>query len=85
MLSSISDKAKLFTKIFSENSNLGGSCITSPVFYFRTNLKLHNVSLTPKVVKKVVTNLDSSKVSSPDCIPVAVPKNYLPELFIHTS
>ena len=85
MLSSISVKAKLFTKIFSENSNLGGSCITLPVFYSRTNLKLHNVSLTPKVVKKVVTNLDSSKVSSPDCIPVAVPKNYLPELFIHTS
>ena len=32
------------------------------------------------MVKKVVTNLDSSKASGPDCIPVVVPKNYEPEL-----
>ena len=28
--------------------------------------------LTPKMVKKVITNLDSSKTSGPDCIPVVV-------------
>ena len=32
------------------------------------------------MVKKVITNLDSSKVSGPDCIPVVVLKNFEPEL-----
>ena len=37
-------------------------------------------SVTPKMVKKVIMNLDSSKVSCPDCIPVVVLKNCEPEL-----
>ena len=41
---------------------------------FRNNLKLHNISITPKMVKKVITNLDSSEVSYCDCIPVLVLK-----------
>ena len=32
------------------------------------------------MVKKVITNLDSSKVSGPDCIPVVVLKNCEPEI-----
>ena len=32
------------------------------------------------MVKKVVKNLDSSKASGPDCIPVVVIKNCEPEL-----
>ena len=32
------------------------------------------------MVKKVITNLDSSKTSGPDCIPVVVLKNCEPEL-----
>ena len=32
------------------------------------------------MVKKVITNLDSSKASGPDCIPVVVLKIYEPEL-----
>ena len=32
------------------------------------------------MVKKVITNLDSSKGSGPDCIPVVVLKNCEPEL-----
>ena len=32
------------------------------------------------MIKKVRTNLDSSKVSGPDCIPVVVLKNCEPEL-----
>ena len=50
------------------------------VFTFRTNLKLHNISVTPKVVKKVITSLDSSKVSGPDCIPVVVLTKCEPDL-----
>ena len=50
------------------------------VFPSRTNLKLHNISITPKIVKKVITNLDSPKSSGPDYIPVVVLKNCEPEL-----
>ena len=39
-------------------------------------MKLHNISVTPKMVKKVIMNLDLSKGSGPDCIPVIVLKNY---------
>ena len=79
-VSSASDKAKLFAKNFSKNSNLDDYGISLPVFPSRTNLKLHNISITPKMVKKVITNLDSSKVSDPDCISVVVLKNSEPEL-----
>ena len=82
VLSSASDKAKLFAKNFSKISNLDDSGISFPVFPSRTNLKLHNISLTPKMVKKVITNFDSSKVSGPDCIPVVVLQNSEPELQI---
>ena len=75
VLSSASDKAKLFAENFSKNSNLDDSGISLPVFLSRTNLKLHNISVTPKMVKKVITNLDLLKASGPDCIPVVVRKN----------
>ena len=78
VLSSASDKAKLFAENFSMNSNLGDSGISLPVFPSRTNLKLCNIS--PKMVKKVIINLDLSKASGPDCIPVVVRKNCEPEL-----
>ena len=52
-----------------------------PVFLARTNLKLHNFSVTPKMVKKFIMNLDSSKASGPDCITVAVLNNSELELF----
>ena len=80
VLPSASDKAKLFAKNFSKNSNLDDSGISLPVFPSRTNLKLHNISITPKMVKNVITNLDSSKASGPDCIPVVVLKNCEPEI-----
>ena len=73
-------KKKLFAKNFSKNSNLDDCGISLPDFPSRTNLKVHNISITPKIVKKVITNLDSSKASGPDCIPVVVLKNCEPEL-----
>ena len=45
-----------------------------------SRLKLHNISVTPKMVKKVKMNLDLSRASGPDCIPVVVLKNCEPEL-----
>ena len=79
VLSSASDKAKLFAKNFCSNSNLDDSGISLLVFPSRTNLKLH-ISITPKMVKKVRANIDSSKTFGPDCIPVVVLKNCGPEL-----
>ena len=76
----LSTAAKLFAENFSKNSNLDDSGISLPTFPSRTNLKLHNISISPKMVKKVIMNLDSSKASGPDFIPVVVLKNYEPEL-----
>ena len=70
MLYSACDKAKLFAKNFSKNSG-----ISLPVFPSRTNLKLNKISVTPKMVKEVITNLDLSKQSGADCILVVVLKN----------
>ena len=52
MLSSASGKAKLFPENFSLNSNLDDSGLSLPVFPSRTNLKLHDISVTPKMVRK---------------------------------
>ena len=51
--------ANLFAKSYSKNSNLDESGIALPVFPSRTNLKLHNIFITPKMVKKVITDLNS--------------------------
>ena len=50
VLPSASDKAKLFAKNFSNDSNLHDLGISLPVFPSRNNLKLHNLSITPKMV-----------------------------------
>ena len=80
VLSSASDKAKLFAENFSKNSNLDYSGISLPVLPSRTNLKLHYISVALKMITKVITNLNLSKASCPDCIPVVVLKNCEPEL-----
>ena len=76
VLSSASDKTKLFAENFSKNSNLNDSGISLPVFPSRTNWKLHNISVTPNMIKKVIMNLNLSKASGPDCVPVVILKNY---------
>ena len=73
-------KAKLFAENFSKYSNLYDSDIFLPVLSFLTNLKLNNISVTPKMVEKVIMNIDLSKTSGPDCILVVVIKNCEPEL-----
>ena len=45
-----------------------------------TRLKLNHIFVTPKMVKKVISNLDLSKVPGPDCIPVVFLKNCEPEV-----
>ena len=80
MLPSASYKAKLFAENLFKNSNLKDSGIPLPASPSRANLKLHNISVTPKMVKKVIMNLDSSKVPGPDYKLVLIVKNCEPEL-----
>ena len=81
VLSSASDKAKLFAENFFKNSYREDSGVSLPVFpCSRTNLKLHNISVILKMVKKVIMNLGLSNASGPDCIPVVVLKTCEQEL-----
>ena len=66
------------TTLFAEN--FCKDSLSLFVFSSRTNLKLHDISVTPEIVKKVIMNLDSSKTSASDCISVVVLKNCEPEL-----
>ena len=43
-------------------------------------MELYNISVTSKMVKKVIKILDSSNTSGSDCIPVVVLRNCEPEL-----
>ena len=79
VLSSASNKAKLFAENFFKNSNLNNSSIVLIVFPSRTYLKLY-ISVAPNMVKEVVMNLYLSKTSSPDSILVVVLKYCEPEL-----
>ena len=79
VLSSVYHTAKLFDENFSKNCNLDDSGISLPVFPSRTNLKLHNMSVTPKMVKRIIMNLDLSKASGLDFISEVVLKNCEPE------
>ena len=67
-------------KTFFKNSNLDDSVIFLAIFPSKTNLKLPNISLTLKMVKKVITNFDLSKARGPDCISVVALKRCAPEL-----
>ena len=80
MLSSASDKGKLFAENFSKNSNLDDSGISLPVLPSRSNVKLDNISVTPKMIKEIIINLGLSKASGPDCILAVVLKNCESEL-----
>ena len=78
-------KQNCLLKTFLRNLILMTQISQVPVFLSRTNLKLHNNSVTPKMVKKAITNLDLSKASGPDCISMVVLKSLnsyiLAELF----
>ena len=58
VLSFQSHKVKLFAKNFSKRFNLDDSGISLTAFLARTNLKVHNISATTKMVKKVITSLN---------------------------
>ena len=69
MLSFAFDKAKLFAEICYKDLNLDVSGISLTVFLLNANLELHIIPITPKLVKKVIVDLDFSKVVLKNCEP----------------
>ena len=64
----------------SENSVLDDSCIFLPSFPPRTNLALHNISVTPKVIKKSHNEFWFFKVVMSPLYSSDGSKNYEPKL-----
>ena len=80
ILSSSLDKARLFAKMFSSNSNLDDSGHPLPDCPIRTNITISNLNITPSEVTKFIRKLEPSKAAGPDQIPVVVLKHLAPEL-----
>ena len=73
VLTFVFDKARLLTNNFVQNS-FDYSCISLSAFNSGTYLRLHSISQNPKLVKKIIRNLNLSKDSNLDSIPVVVMK-----------
>ena len=73
-LSSASDKGKLFAVFFCRYSYVSDSRTSLFDITSKSTLNLHNISATPKMVKKVITNLASLQTSGSDCVSVVVLK-----------
>jgi len=80
VLTSSMDKAELFAKIFSTNSTLDDSNNFLPDFPTRTNTLLETIEITPSKVASVISDLDPSKATGPDGIPVILFQMCSPEL-----
>ena len=81
ILSSAADKARFCAISFSRDSNFDDAGIFLPTFpstYLNLS-ELHNLPVTPKMVKNVITDLSHFNVTCPDCIPVTVLKNWEPD------
>ena len=62
--------AKLFTEFFSKNSNLDDSGCELSTLNRRTDITLSNIIITPKMVRKAISDLGSYKASCPDGISI---------------
>ena len=72
MLSFTSDKVKLFAKSFTKNSILKTQLSLYLFSHLGLICEMHNISITAKMVKKIIRGLESSKAAGPGCIPVVV-------------
>ena len=80
VLSPASDKSKFLLKFFLRFLIM---IIQVSLYLFLSSaieLKLHNIPVTLKLVRKVIANFDYSEVSGFLCIPVVVLKHCEPEL-----
>ena len=80
VISSSSEKAKLFAANFAANSTLDDHGHPLPDFPQLTDCLLSKFSVTSKEIGKLVRKLDSTKATGPDEIPVVVLKHISPEL-----
>ena len=80
VLTSSVDKSSLFAKLFSSNSTLDDSGHELPEFTPRTDVTIESCPITASQVASVISQLDSSKATGPDGIPVIVFQKCSPEL-----
>ena len=80
VISSSIDKANLFASNFASNSTLEERGHPLPEFPSRTDSLLGNITVTVKDIATRIRNLDSTKATGPDDIPVIVLKNICPEI-----
>ena len=80
VLTSPTDKVNLFADRFAANSTLDDLDRDLPDCPSRIDSSLSMINVTPKMVAKVISHLDTSKASGPDRIPAIVLKMCLPEL-----
>ena len=66
--------------MFLKTFDLDDSGILLFAFSFWTNQKMTHIPVTLKLIKKVITNLDSSKEPGPNCAPLVVKRTCEPEL-----
>ena len=72
------DKAKLSTESFSKNSVLDiNLALYQLSFFVLIRNTVLSIYAAPRKVKKVTSAFDSSKESSPECIPVVVLKDLI--------
>merc|ERR1711867_408885 len=78
LISSSQDKADIFAEIFSANSTLGDQGHPLPNFPPLTDKVLNSFTVSTKKVAMCIKELDSSKETGPDVIPVLVLKKTKP-------
>ena len=72
VLTTSTDKANLFARIFSCNSTLDDGSQQLPVFPFHTEQRLSSKNITAKMVSNAIYHLDASKTTGPNRIPAIV-------------
>ena len=77
---SSSDKANLFASKFAANSTLDDLGFLPPDFPQITDEKLCESKVSAGQIAKLIKDLDSTKATGPDGIPVVVLKNLIPEI-----
>ena len=80
IVSSSADKAKIFASIFASNSTLDDQGHEVPFFPTVSENQIDTPWVTAKDVARRIRELESSKATGPDKIPVVVLKNLSPEL-----
>ena len=80
VISTSSGKAKIFASNFAANSTLDDQGHTLPDFPTLTDSSIDSFTIKAKDIAKSIQNLDSSKATGPDGIPVVVLKKLCPEI-----